>query len=455
MSTELNPLAVSIKNYSQHTIHPLHPTMHGGSVGRVVGVVAAIAIPVFAPTIAASLGVSAAVSTATGIAAGAITTGIGSAITGAAMGAISAAVTGQSISRGALTGGLTAGLSGGIQEYMNPGSLTTTTTGEQVVSAGPNVNPTAATPAEQIFPTSTGPGGLTTADLGVPSSLGTPGVQTAVGRTAAAEATGKSLTDVIKSTGDKLYDKVTNPDVLASVTLQAVNQLTAAAMVPEAGLPGFSPEEQELVEARRQELEELKTRDIEKYNQQIELSKQYLTQAGFVDPNYYALQSANTSQILSARQDREQRARDAFDPLGEGRTAGEQSRIDLDKAKRRQAAFDTGFLKGIDTRNQYLNASSTVLPTSSPTYLAGMAGLQNTLADARPLGDTKRENAAGLLSAFNTTTGRDEDDQAALDALVPSKERNADNMIAGLAPTKTLDEMMGINTNNYLGNLGG
>jgi hypothetical protein len=429
MSTELNPLAVSIKNYSQHTIHPLHPTMHGGSVGRVIGVVAAIAIPVFAPTIAASLGVSAAVSTATGIAAGAITTGIGSAITGAAMGAISAAVTGQSISRGALTGGLTAGLAGGIQEYMNPGSLTTTTTGEQVVSAGPNVNPTAATPAEQIFPTSTGPGGLTTADLGVPSSLGTPGVQTAVQRSAAAEATGKTLTEVIKSTGEKIYDKVTTPEVLASATLQAVGQLAASAMVPEAGLPGFSPEEQELVEARRQELEELKTRDIEKYNQQIELSKRYLTQAGFVDPNYYALQSANRSLVLGARQDREQRARDAFDPLGDGRTAGDQSRLDIARQKARQEAFDTGFLQGVGLQNQYLNASSTALPTSNPNYAAGLVGLQNTFETARQEGDKDRTLIYENLAGLNTTTGRDEEEQKKIDDEIAMVGRQSQTMI--------------------------
>ena len=367
MSTELNPLAVSIRKCNEITLHPLNPTMHGGGgITRVIATVATIAVPFAAPGIAASLGVSGAISAATGLT---VSSTVASAITGAAMGGIAASIGGQSITRGALMGGI-GGVVGG---YLQGGeSAITTATGEAVAAGGsglppvPEIGLSTASPAEAVFgPAATGPAlSVPGAGVSIPGAL----PQSAAATATTTQGLGQELLSNVQSAGSKVLDKITSPDVLASATLQAVGQLTAAAMVPEAGLPGFSPEEQELVEARRQELEELKTRDIEKYNQQIELSKQYLTQAGFVDPNYYAIQSANRSLVLGARQDREQRARDAFDPLGDGRTAGDQSRLDIARQKARQEAFDTGFLQCVGLQNQYLNASSTALPLTSLKY---------------------------------------------------------------------------------------
>jgi hypothetical protein len=445
MSTELNPLAVSIRKCNEITLHPLNPTMHGGGGGitRVIATVAAVAVPFAAPGIAASLGVSGAISAATGLT---VSSTVASAITGAAMGGIAAAVGGQSITRGALMGGI----GGAVGGYLQGGEpAITTATGEAVAAGGsglpgvPEIGLSTASPAEAVFgPAATGPAlSVPGAGVSIPGAL----PQSAVTATTT-QGLGQSLTDTLRNTGSKILDKVTSPDVLASATLQAAGQLTAAAMVPEAGLPGFSPEEQELVEARRQELEELKVRDLDAYNQQIAISKQYLQQAGLVDPTYFATQSANRALIASARARKQQEDEQAFDPFRSS-TPGQDVRTNLATARQRQTAFDKGYLEGIGLQTDYTQAARETMPTSSPTkYYEGLAGLQDTLAYGSRIGDQQRQNIADFSSQFNLQTGKDEEGKKKLD----------DNIRAGLAMASQdsyLDDEFEKNTQAYIGGL--
>jgi hypothetical protein len=315
----------------------------GGSVGKVVAVAAAVAVPFAAPTISASLGLSSAINTAVGAAAGsAIGTVAGSAITGAALGAVTATVTGQPISRGAIVGGITGGL-GGFFNTPTTGDITSASgqVGRSLPSV-PEVGLSTASPADAVFgtvPTSVTPNvgaGLTTADLGISPVLGAGRQFTAATSQTAIADLGTDLTDTLRSTGSKVLSKVTSPDALASLTVQAVGQLTAAALVPDAGLPGFSPEEQELVAARRQELEELRVRDNAAYEQQIALSKQLLTQAGYVDPTYFANQARNQAAILGARQQRDLEDERAFNPLIGDFTTADKNRMSIERARQQQ-----------------------------------------------------------------------------------------------------------------------
>jgi hypothetical protein len=444
MSTELNPLAVSIRKCNEITLHPLNPTMHGGGgITRVIATVAAVAVPFAAPTIAASLGVSGAISAATGLT---VSSTVASAITGAAMGGIAAAIGGQPITRGALMGGI----GGAVGGYLQGGEpAITTATGEAVAAGGsglppiPEIGLSTASPAEAVFgPAATGPAlSVPGAGVSVPGAL----QQSAVTATTT-QGLGQELLSNVQSAGSKVLDKITSPDVLASATLQAVGQLTAAAMVPEAGLPGFSPEEQELVEARRQELEELKVRDLDAYNQQIAISKQYLQQAGLVDPTYFAAQSANRALIASARARKQQEDEQAFDPFRTP-TAGEDVRTNLETARQRQTAFDKGYLQGIGLQTDYTEAARKTMPASSPTnYYDRLAGLQGTLATGRTVGDQQRQNVADYTSQFNLQTGRDAEDQ----------ERIDESIRAGLgigSSDSYLDDQLEKNTQGYMGGL--
>jgi hypothetical protein len=414
----------------------------GGSVGKVVAVAAAVAVPFAAPTISASLGLSSAINTAVGAAAGsAIGTVAGSAITGAALGAVTATVTGQPISRGAIVGGITGGL-GGFFNTPTTGDITSASgqVGRSLPSV-PEVGLSTASPADAVFgtvPTSVTPNvgaGLTTADLGISPVLGAGRQFTAATSQTAIADLGTDLTDTLRSTGSKVLSKVTSPDALASLTVQAVGQLTAAALVPDAGLPGFSPEEQELVAARRQELEELRVRDNAAYEQQIALSKQLLTQAGYVDPTYFANQARNQAAILGARQQRDLEDERAFNPLIGDFTTADKNRMSIERARQQQSAFDTGFLKGIDLQGQLLTDAARTIPSSPTAYSVGLDRLQDDLAIGRTLADTQRKNIAGLTSTLNTTSGRDQADEENL-------QRITQNTITGL----------NTDTQNYLDN---
>ena len=398
----------------------------GGSVGKVVSVVAAVAVPVYAPQIAASFGVSSAINTAIGVAANsAIGTVAGSAIVGAGLGAVSAVVTGQPISRGATAGFIGGGIGGGIDAFTGGAAGTDSIYGGPAVDAAGNPIPGAAQGATATTVTAPVPVGATNQLAG--ANMSAVGRLTQQGGGAArqtagltglgtvqARNTGRDLQEIARTTGSQVLDKVLDADKLASLTVQAVGQLTAAALYPDSGLPGFSEEEKELVEARRKEMEELRIKDNEAYEQQIALSKQLLVQAGYVDPTYFANQAANTAAIQNARAIQEQRERDAFNPLLTEFNTAQINQQSIDAAKNRQEAFDTGFLKGVDMRSTILRNIGQAIPKAPTQYSVLTANLQDDLAKAEDRAVTGRQNVANFTAGLNTTTGRSPEDEANL-----------------------------------------
>lgn len=428
----------------------------GGSVGKVVSVVAAVAVPIYAPGIAASFGVSSGINAAIGAAANsAIGTVAGSAIVGAGLGAVSAVVTGQPISRGATAGFIGGGIGGGIEALTASGVLTPYG-GPAVDAAGRPIpgaaqGATSSTVAAPVTVGGTNP--LAGADMSAVGKLieqgggaarQSAGLATGLG-TVDARNTGRSLQEVAKTTGSKVLDKVLDADKLASLTVQAVGQLTAAALYPDSGLPGFSEEEKELVEARRKEMEDLRIKDNEAYEQQIALSKQLLVQAGYVDPTYFANQAANTAAIQNARAIQEQRERDAFNPLLTDFNTAQLNQQSIEAAKNRQSAFDTGFLKGVDMKSSILSNIGDAIPKAPTQYSVLTADLQDDLAKAEDRAVAKRQNVANFTAGLNTTTGRSAKDESNLARIT----KNVTDGIAGLTSS-------GQDSSNYLKpNLGG
>ena len=427
----------------------------GGSVGKVVSVVAAVAVPVYAPGIAASFGVSSAINTAIGVAANsAIGTVAGSAIVGAGLGAVSAVVTGQPISRGATAGFIGGGIGGGIEALTASGVLTPYG-GPAVDAAGRPIpgaaqGATSSTVAAPVTVGGTNP--LAGADMSAVGKLieqGGGAARQSAGLTGLstvnARNTGNDLQSLARTTGSQVLDKVLDADKLASLTVQAVGQLTAAALYPDSGLPGFSEEEKELVEARRKEMEDLRIKDNEAYEQQIALSKQLLVQAGYVDPTYFANQAANTAAIQNARAIQEQRERDAFNPLLTDFNTAQLNQQSIDAAKNRQSAFDTGFLKGVDMKGTILSNIGDAIPKAPTQYSILTADLQDDLSKAEDRAVKGRQNVANFTAGLNTTTGRSPEDEANLARIT----KNVTDGIAGLTSS-------GQDSSNYLRpNLGG
>ena len=156
-----------------------------------------------------------------------------------------------------------------------------------------------------------------------------------------------SMKSGLSAAGQKVMDRLTNPETLANAALQVGGAIAAEAIV---GTPDQSPETQAAIEQYKQELQTLKQRDEAAFNQKLEAAKQYMVQAGYYDPNYFALQSANKAAIAEGRKLREFE-RKAGLTMG-GTSAGERRRAALAGGANVQSAFDRGFLQGVNLQNR-------------------------------------------------------------------------------------------------------
>ena len=414
MSIELNPLAVSVKNCNKITIHPLHPTMHGGGGGisSVVSVVAAVAIPVFAPTIATSLGVSSAISAATGLAAGGVAAGaLGGAVVGAGLGAISAVVTGQPIARGALTGGIGGAIGGGIDAFASSQPVLGADGTPQLVDGT-----TTATGVNLTDPVAVSEAGLTPFGT-VPGSP-----QTAMLRAQEAAFVDPSLADSVRNIGIAALEKVSNdPEAMANLTLKAASRLVGVALVPDEATAGLSPEEEQIVANVEQELREIKARDENVFANKLDIAGRLLAQARGFDPTYTANQYRNASAIQTARAGLAAREQQAFDKPFLTQTTADRNRENIAAFNVGAREFDRGFIAGRDQQNQALNQALGAFEgigssgQQTTPYLTGQLGLGNIYAKGREAGDTARANIVADLAGLNTTIlGSDDEEDEAL-----------------------------------------
>jgi len=437
----INPMIVSVSPIAESTpIARFAPTEHGGGVKKVVAVVAAIAIPIAAPVIASSIGLSAAIGAATTATIGSV---VGSAIVGAGLGAVSAAVTGQSVKTGAIMGAIGGGISGYFNAPTQAAQSATPATnaqGASVQGAGGTQSLTGAGGADTLTTatTTTTPtgtelltdGGSTlvdattsaapTVDLGAQLSNVTPsqaalaadtasavtapvaGAQTVgnttmttVGANAGQAAASRGFMETVKATGSAVMAKVTNPETLANMTLQAGAMLAANAMVPDPEMP---PEERELLEMRKAELQQLKERDEAAFNQQMDAAKAFLQQAETYDPTYMAFQAGNKAAIENERKMREQLRRAGL-RTGRDVSQAELRRMSLDASRDVSSKFDAGFAQGARMQDAAL-ARASQIPQGSAAYYNALTGIQQTMSTDRANQLAQRDKEVGRLTKF-------------------------------------------------------
>ena len=375
-TVRINPLIVSVSPTDHTLISPIEPTMHKGGIGKLVSVVAMVAIPFAAPAIATSIGLSSAIASAVG--SQVIGSVVASAMAGAALGAVSAAVTGQDIGSGALYGGL----GGAIGGY----------------SAGTEAAAATAPGSEA---------GLTLAEgTGAATETATPGLLRTSGEVVVEEslkdAAEKSFMDILKDTGSAVLERVTDPERLATITLQAAIGVGASMVAPEA-LPALTDEEQEIVALRRAELEELKVADKAKYDNQVQLAEQLMVNAGYIDPVQFGLNRAATSKIAGARA-----VNQAFDEAelqGKKVTPGAMARANYGITRDAASEFAAGFGQGVEQKDQALINAYKAIPNFSTNYLtqsgnlsddlqaAGVEGMKRADAEKKQIA----QNLAGLV----------------------------------------------------------
>ena len=458
---KINPMVVSVSPSAGTTITRIQPTMHGGGGGikKVIAVVAAVAIPIAAPAIASSIAASgvlgAAVSAAATTTAGAV---VGSAIVGAGLGAISAKVTGGNVKAGAIMGAIGGGIGGygvarstgaglgnvnqtGIQATANrtlgtsfgqpaggntlaQGAQGTGTLGDQAAgNIGPGGGDAGATLSSTAPGTETlisDPNAVTlqnasftpnVADAGARLSNAGAGTQAANQTALSQLGPNATITDkfvaTVKDSGSALVNKFTDPEALASVTMQAGGQLLGAALAPD---PDMSPEQRELIEMRKAELADLKERDESAFNAQMDAAKQYLQQAQQYDPTYMAFQAANKEAIDQQRKLREQYRKAA---LGRGRdiSEAERRRMSLDSARNVSSEYDRGFQQGQNLQNTATRAGLSAIPNAS-SFANYTTALSNLQAETDSIEAANRQRSSGaaknisdLFANFNTRTG--------------------------------------------------
>ena len=407
----INPLVVSVGPAAGTT--PIYPTQlieHGGGVKKVIAVAAMVIIPVAAPAIASSIAasslVSASVAAAMTSTAGAV---VSSAIVGAGLGAITAKVTGTDVRAGAI-GGALGGAFGGYRSA----AANTFATPQGGISGT----------TDRIFGTNFS-GTQTPVNAGgvdgvqVASADGTGTVQNAVldSSTDAVVATGGEMTFMEKmaSVPSKIADKITNPDTLANLTLQAGGQLLATALVPPGSMPDLSPEEAQVLEEYKAELADLKQNNEAAFNAKMDASKQFLVQAGYFSPEYFGLQAANTAATDQERKLREYRRTAGLTNFrNTGMSAAEERRAALQGGRNVQSAYDSGFQKGMTAQNQALTTGYGMIPSGDPTYANALANLANTYSGLRAQEDKKRENIAEFFGGLNVASGNTKEDEEKL-----------------------------------------
>ena len=399
----INPLVVSVGPSADATpIYPITPTEHGGGVKKVIAVAAAVVIPIAAPAIASSLVASAGISAVSAFAATTAGSVITSAVTGAALGAITAKVTGQSVKAGAIAGLIGGGIGGyGTAVRTGAGLGNVNQTG---VSA---TFDRAKTSVSNMFgggnqattnQTLTGPDGN-------PTQMGT-GPDTIVGDTTKLGGAGGgkealSFTEKLAAVPSKVVDKITNPDTLANLTLQATQLIKPGSM------PELSPQEAATLEAYTAELADLKAKDEAAFNAKMDAAKQYVVQAGYFSPEYFGLQAANKTAIEQEKKLRDFRRTAGLKTGGGAMSASEERRLALQAGRNVQSSYDAGFQKGMTAQNEALKTGYGMIPSGSPMYANALANQMNYQAGLRRDQDKKRENIAQFFGGLNVASGSD------------------------------------------------
>lgn len=341
-------------------------TEHGKGMKMVLGIAAAFAIPFLAPVLAGAIGLSSAVGaglTAIGVTSTAAAATLSSALAGAALGAGKAAIFNEDVGRGALFGGLSGGLAGyanaakaaqavkaaspGAGLGMGPGQAT----GDVLSQFGVPAGTTAATTGAQVAGTTAA--GTTAAAAGTAAQAAP-----AVGSTLA-NATGKFV-ETLKAMPANILAKYSDPQALADLTLRAGSMLAGAATSVDP-FSGLSPEEQQLMRARQEELKAMQSSDMARFNTQLSEAYKLLGRSEYFNPEYWGRAAAADAQMKTATATQ---AGLRNIPVNQAaRASSEARRYALGGGREQASAYQSGFMGA--AQKQIANQE------------AGLRGLQN------------------------------------------------------------------------------
>ncbi len=371
-------------------------------VKKVLGVVAAIAVPFVAPPIAGAIGVSSAV---------------GQAAVGAGLGAAASAATGGNPVVGAVTGGAgTFARAGGFDNlFKGPEPLVAgqQSVGGGLLSGSPGV--TTGTPlyqqagytaggAQSLLPAAATAAPVATAGLntlGTVAQAAAPAAATGylesgtlTGGGGADTLVGGGAADTLASGLRSGISALADPATLARVTLLAT-------MADTGDMAGVSAAEQELVELRKQELQQIASTNQELFDLQVKAANDFMQMAAQRAPNPAA--AFAETKIASERQLGEQTR-----GLGADEAAAARRFAAIRGTQAGATAAAAEEATGGQRQTQLLQTGAGMLPTSAPEGYAGLSlPLYEDLAERRRQAQYDAFKYAGALAPglFSRTIG--------------------------------------------------
>lgn len=362
------------------------------SVKKVVAVVAAVAVPFVAPAIAGSIGLTSALAS-TGMAATTATT-VGSALTGAVLGGTASRIGGGDFGTGALLGAAGGGLSG-YGAATRAAALVPEGSTLAIGPRGEFMSSAAGAAPVPLSSVAVAPG-VTGAP--VTGATGTGAVTPAATTTAVGTATGTAAGATLPTIGGALTSAVaglTDPATLARVTMLAS---TAMSDPNSDALAGLSPQEQELVTARVEELRRMSATNMSLFEQQVLAAQNFLQSAEQQAPN--PEQAFAETKIATERQLAEE-ARG----LGREQAAAITRRGAIRGATVGATAAAAEESRGRTAQTQLMQAGLRALPAGAPEGYAGLAlPLYQDLAERRRQQESDSMYLAGQMG--NALFGR-------------------------------------------------
>lgn len=200
-----------------------------------------------------------------------------------------------------------------------------------------------------------------------------------------------------RAVGTEVTKKFTDPKAQADILLKAAGQIAGSYIAPES----MSPEERELLDRSRAELEQLRTTNQEMFRERLDAARQMVQDANYFDPEYFGLQRARKMQQAGSALERETLAK--IPRQRAGLREAEQRRIRLGTSRETGTAFDTGFTAGIDAQNRARTAGLNLFPTTAPTtainYGSTLAASYGTAEErARKARESTGKFMSGLFS---------------------------------------------------------
>ena len=203
--------------------------------------------------------------------------------------------------------------------------------------------------------------------------------------------------EALKQVPSTIAAKFSDPKALADMTLRAAGQLAGSQLAGS----GLSPEEQQLLNAQRSELEQLRETNRDLFNQRLQAAQNLIGESKYFDPEYFGLQSQRRVQTAAGLQTQE--ALRKISPQRAGLRAAEERRARLGATM----AGETAYLQGADTAEQNrlrveqagINAMPTTAPAGSLQYGQYLGGLYDVGYNRR------NKEAAGIGSFIGGLTG--------------------------------------------------